>query len=67
MRDTRTACAQTSQSIPKMVMSIERISESAGEAKTARSKKSEANFFMAFSPINLPERSLEEEKSFLRG
>jgi hypothetical protein len=51
LRDTRTACAQTSQSIPKIVMSMELIS---AEAETATivisSSSSEIVFLISVSP-----------------
>src|SRR5262249_15110108 len=48
-RDTRTACAQTSQSMPKMVMSIERISALAGTESAAQSSNSDVSFFISLS------------------
>jgi hypothetical protein len=48
--DTRTACAQTSQSIPKIFISIDRISACAEAASSARTLSTTQIFFMA-SPI----------------
>jgi hypothetical protein len=47
--DTRTACAQTSQSMPKVSMSIDLISANAEAASTNISDNKAVIFFIRFS------------------
>jgi hypothetical protein len=48
--DTRTACAQTSQSMPNIFISIDLTSALADVANNARAPRTTLNFFMVSSP-----------------
>jgi hypothetical protein len=55
--DTRTACAQTSQSIPKIVMSMVRISAREGMAEKTVNSKNKIDFFTVVPPSVNAERA----------
>ena len=57
--DTRTACAQTSQSMPKISMSIDLISAEA-DAATSRSTSKAVIFFMRISLVRMLKQQVTE-------
>jgi hypothetical protein len=48
-KDTRTACAQTSQSIPKIARSMDLISAAADETKSSKTEQIATNLFISIS------------------
>ena len=57
--DTRTACAQTSQSIPNTVMLMERTSACAAEAMSSKADKSKLTFFITLLVLLLEQQITE--------